>query len=110
MTDWKVGDLGAFDHNSEPCAICSAELAKDENIPFGHDEIMVVLAIYPPSGDETHPGLRFATDLPGEGSCACGYRKVVRDKHEACEPEFVALVKRSKQLVPNPGYPDTGKE
>jgi hypothetical protein len=96
MSDWAVGDL----------ALC----INDAVCPFaGHNGGMVNGKIYTVRDIivvDGQTGLRFK-DLPDPGPNDCRYlafsetrfRKIRPDEHEACEPEFVKLLKRSKRKV-----------
>lgn len=91
MTDWKVGD--------EAVCVKSAERTFE-------GRVYTIKAICPPGrrdedgflNDTNDLHLRFE-ELPKRvsyWSSSMRFRKVVRDKQEKCEPEFVTLLKRSK--------------
>jgi hypothetical protein len=92
--DWQVGDL-ALCVNDSPCAIYGP-------VPYVKGRIYTVASV------------RFGTDkttgVQGEGlkmaeikarywrRSDC-FRKIRPDEHQACEPEFITLLKRTKRTV-----------
>lgn len=91
MSDWQVGDL----------ALCLEIEMNTGTVPSG----LRVGGVYTVAGVVCH---RDQTGLvledypswhPSEAWCASSFRKILPDEQEACEPEFVTLLKRSKRKV-----------
>jgi hypothetical protein len=97
---WQVGDL-AVCVDDAPCPCCGQQQAVRKGNIYTVSEV----SLQPESEDyEEVVYLRLAEIPPQRGishghlnevDCEC-FRKVVRDKHEACENEFVTLLKRTK--------------
>ena len=91
MSDWQVGDL----------AVCVAEGSWGgwygsplEGSPPRNGEVFRVIGIRNVSGITALLLDRYeGTDL---WASAHSFRKITPDKHEACEDEFVTLLKRGK--------------
>jgi hypothetical protein len=82
MSDWQVGDL----------AVCVKPVA---NLQSGAI-YRVVSVCCDGSGLNVDGGI----PLPGTHAFSSGrFRKLRADQHEACKPEFVTLLKRSKRKV-----------
>lgn len=101
MNGWQVGDL-ALCVDAAPCRCCAAAL------PVTEGKIYEVLEVYLGRnlrGVEgaylvlAGVGLSIPTHPIAKGLSANRFRKVLRDKHEACESEFVTLLKRSTKKV-----------
>ena len=91
--DWQVGDL-AVCVDDRPCH-CGAT---DPAIRIG--AVYTVVRVMPPVAHQV--GLLFEEADP-VGHPAFGadrFRKIRPDEHEACEEEFVTLIKRLKQPAP----------
>jgi hypothetical protein len=97
MSDWQVGDL----------ALCVDASQRGSEYPSR----LVKGSIYTVTGIDTEPGLLdtapcglLLAEVAPAGhydAFACDrFRKIRPDEHEACEPEFVRLLKRSK--TPDP--------
>jgi hypothetical protein len=102
MSDWQVGDLAAGDDDAPYCSACQVDIECEKEGGDCPGGVLTVVGITPAQFwfGETHCGLIFAEDAPGVLPwCACQFRKVVSDKHEACEAEFLTLLKRSKRKV-----------
>lgn len=96
MTDWQVGDLAAYDSEQPFCAACEG-IPEDQAVDAPEGALRVVHVAPPdPFWGQVVCGITLEDGLCW---CSCTFRKVVRDKHEACEPEFVELLKRTKQPV-----------
>lgn len=89
MSDWQVGDL-AVCVRAGPCQ-CGC----------GGTQALVEGRIYRVLGIVVHPE-RLGLDVgveppPGHSSLnAARFRKILPDKHEPCEEEFVTLLNRKK--------------
>jgi hypothetical protein len=94
MSEWQVGDL----------ALCikSGTVTRE-------GAIYTVTEIWP-VGALRFGFVRNVADVPllifaevicedGDGSHPSRFRRIRRDRHESCEPEFVALLKSSKPKV-----------
>lgn len=91
MSDWQVGDLAAC-VNSGKCPKCVNTCplpALDEG------RIYTVATITSDEQGLLFDLAEFGRD-PDWGFCAEHFRKIRPDEHEACEPEFVTLLKRTK--------------
>lgn len=87
MSDWQVGDL-ALCAAGKGCGDCW------ENGPHPLDgRTLTVIGV--DDWGESHPALTFA-EAERLNWCACQFRKIRPDEHEACEPEFVKLLKRKR--------------
>lgn len=93
MSDWQVGDLAVATENE--CHECAGG---EGYIAAG--TVCLVTGVRH-EAEWTNPSLwvrgRIAPE--GEGWCACGFRKIRPDEHEACEEEFVTLLNRTKRTV-----------
>jgi hypothetical protein len=97
MSDWQVGDL----------ALCvSRHDAYPAIVQPGRS--FVVLGVWrdiPAVGDPSDLGIALTfrgvprMDDGESGYDAARFRKILPDKHEACEPKFVTLLKRTKRTV-----------
>jgi hypothetical protein len=93
MSDWQVGDL----------AVC----VEARRSPLTEGSVYTVAAVffdpaYNTLGEFTEHTLllREITPWPGKnGFCPTRFRKIRPDERQACEPEFVTLLKRSKRKV-----------
>ena len=86
---WQVGDL-AVCVDDAPCRCC------------GSNGGMVAKRIYRVSQvmcDGRGLNVSDIDPAPHVGIVSSRFRKVVQDKREACEDEFVTLLKRSKRKV-----------
>jgi hypothetical protein len=96
--DFQVGDLAVCVNNGPWHAIQTPEL-------YGQlvlDRIYRVTAVgelsFGPGVDvEGIPRQRTSSEIPN--FAAARFRKVRPDQHEACEDDFMKLVKRSKKIV-----------
>lgn len=96
--DWQVGDLAVFVGSVK-------KTAENAHRFFGRKskrgEIKRVIGVVGPIYGEM--GLIFANHErsrhPTGAWSELQYRKVIPDKHEACESEFVDLLKRAKRPV-----------
>lgn len=95
MTDWQVGDLAVCVSN-EPCDCCGMHLPAPEigqvltvaGVKACEGSLFLLL----PDGPTTRDGIH--TNDPW--FAASEYRKVVKDAHEACEEEFITLLRKSR--------------
>lgn len=96
---WQIGDLAACVSN-DPCDCgCGGTWPEIEigavyvvcGTRVWDDDLFLLLPEIPPRWVEGH--------TPDPWFNAEDFRKVVADKHEACETEFVTLLKRSKRKV-----------
>jgi hypothetical protein len=100
MSDWQVGDLAVcVDASSRHPGNMSSSVLRE-------GAVYTVIGIAPPERwitGEYGIGLVFAEvrqPVNSDGSfIATRFRKIRPDKHESCEPEFVTLLKRSRQTV-----------
>jgi hypothetical protein len=89
MTDWQVGDLAVCVTNKH------SALGTTKRLQIG--KTYTVRGVYISSkGDGVGLILHEAAPRINPGFHAFLFRKVVRDKQEACEAYFVTLLKRSK--------------
>jgi hypothetical protein len=88
-TDWQVGDL-AVCVDADPCWCCESS-GVELNALY---RVTAVLSL----AHTAQIGLQIENADPGyhPGFGASRFRKVEQPKNEACEPEFVQLLKRSK--------------
>lgn len=94
MSDWQVGDL----------ALCVASGRRTrEGCVYTIADVLIPGSIDPEDGrTDDMLLLRFSQLIPnprGEWSGENRFRKIRPDEHEACEPEFVTLLKRAKRPV-----------
>lgn len=92
MTDWKVGDEAvcvdarprrwSYSNPLRENAVYTVIRVTHDRCPHYGQAVGLVLA-------------ELSTEAPG-GFFAERFRKVVKDKHEKCEDEFITLLKRSK--------------
>lgn len=88
MSDWQVGDRAVHCPQLPQCEHCYDD---GTDLPG----VFTVVEVAPYEAEP--PGLDFAEAPCGaEHYCACRFRKVTPDKHEACEEEFVTLLRKSK--------------
>jgi hypothetical protein len=93
-TDWQVGDLAVRVRTPEGferrCVVGKptplGTVRRVDGIVSVHGEVGLIFTNDP----SPHPTKAWAS---------CQWRKVVKDKREACEPEFVTLLKNSKRKV-----------
>jgi hypothetical protein len=96
MSDWAVGDL----------VVCV------DDVPQAGDRVRSGLVrgrtytvsglFYEGPGDRCSVGLTLVELMPPPGRfafCSDRFRKILPDKHEACETEFVTLLNRIKRKV-----------
>jgi hypothetical protein len=94
MSDWQVGDLALCIHLSDIHPFWRARTRFREGEVYRVDglvngrfgELYLVIGA---------PDIFAATGYPNAGR----FRKIRPDEHEACEPEFVTLLKRTKRTV-----------
>lgn len=108
MSDWQVGDL-ALCVDDGPCG-CGYCCGSPSGLVEG--KAYTVLAVCPvdPVDDPLRTWLSLVVDSPPlptwehpeEGFSARRFRKIRPDEHEACENEFVILLKLSKQRAASP--------
>lgn len=102
MSDWQVGDL-ALCVDDGPCKCCGTPVTIVSGRLYRVAQIFVT--------DKNRRRL-LSTYLRLEGNCAATqehplaaghrdvrFRKIRPDEHTDCEPEFIELLKRSKQRV-----------
>jgi hypothetical protein len=95
MSDWQVGDL-AVCVDAEPQA---GDFIRDSQLRVGSVYTVTRVLLSGGRGDRTAIGLSLLGMRPAggrEGYCEDRFRKIRPDEHEACEPEFVTLLKRTK--------------
>lgn len=88
MSDWQVGNLAVHDCALPKCESCIGDTT-------GIHGVLTVTVVRPFKNEP--PGLDFR-ELPASSFgqwlyCACCFRQIRPDKHEACKPEFIALLK-----------------
>lgn len=96
MSDWQVGDL----------AVCVAPIVEDP-IEVARGDILSVEGVWPDVPHAVTLVMGCCLDFAGierlDGGeaayCAERFRKIRSDEHEACEEEFVTLLKRSRKTV-----------
>lgn len=95
---WKVGDL-ALCVDDGPCACgCGGEYAAHHITVKSGQPYRVALVL--PWGGDVYLGMwGDAVDEYGVSGNARRFRKILPDERQACEPEFVTLLKRSKKRV-----------
>jgi hypothetical protein len=92
MTDWQVGDK----------AVCvDASPGAGQRQPFRSGGAYIVSGVMPAGtyvpGVGTSKCVTLSFKTPEEWGCAARrFRKLLPDKHEACNAEFVTLLKRGK--------------
>ena len=100
MSDWQVGDLAVcVDARPNPrCGHRPSPLVEGKVYRVaGIDPYPERHALY---GMDTGLFLRGMRSAANSGGFAASrFRKIRPDEHEACEPEFVQLLKRSKRKV-----------
>lgn len=95
--DWQVGDL-AVCVDASPCR-CTHGCGADTKLEEGR--VYRVIGVIPPIGFETWVNLDIGLGYVGNhrgrvGAVTDRFRKIHPDAHEACEDEFVTLLKRSR--------------
>ena len=94
MSDWQVGDLavavGCSRSAGKPSQFTQAHLAP----PRG--AIVRVIGVHPSTQFQLLEIEGYPSRHWSRGWGAICFRKILPDKHENCEPEFVQLLKRSK--------------
>jgi hypothetical protein len=92
MSDWQVGDLALCQDDSPDAfgalpVVAGAvyRVAGITNAPERHDKYGTCLGLHLEDVERWHWGYS-----------APRFRKIRPDEHEACEPEFVKLLKRTK--------------
>ena len=89
MTDWQIGDL----------ALCVDDSVLRHLGRYWHGEGLRNGEVYTVSAVTSQlnlPHLMFTKRTGPDGSLAGRFRKIIPDKHEPCEAEFVTLLKRAK--------------
>ena len=91
MSGWEIGDL----------ALCVGEPEADLSLPPCGWRVVVgrTYTVLDYDGSPNGPTLNFEEDPtydPYTGWDANAFRKILPDKHEACEAEFLTLLKRGK--------------
>lgn len=89
---WQIGDK-AVALGQGSCGFCGP--TDDHRI--GKGDVLTVVGVIP-----SWPGLPADLDFDevpsaDEPWCSCAFRKIIPDQHEACEEEFVTLLKRTKR-------------
>jgi hypothetical protein len=95
MSDWQVGDL-AVCINAGPL-LFNGRLSNGGGLLVEGRTYRVVALIV--REDQPWAGIAclVTDDADGhDGFATCRFRKIRPDEHEACEPEFVTLLKRNK--------------
>jgi hypothetical protein len=93
VSDWAVGDLAVCVDTS---VICCNEYAHVGHRAFNNlGTIRITRVSVGPCGCTE----LFWAGCPPWGGLAKRFRKILPDKHEACETEFVDLLKRIKRPV-----------
>ena len=96
MNDWQIGDMALCIDASAPRDVCGnggIEAKREYIANLIEGRIYKVTQIVTCSCGE-HVGLGCHADRAGGSSDR--FRKIAPDKHEACEAEFVTLLKRRK--------------
>lgn len=99
MSDWQVGDLAVCTKTGAiQCPHFPLALHRGERLP---PTTLRVTAITPAAGEISGRlcGCVVLHFEGGKGGVAQRFRKIRPDEHEACEEEFVTLLKRTKRTV-----------
>jgi hypothetical protein len=93
MNDWQVGDLAL-------CVVTSGrKVHKGDGCRKGRIYRVIGTAVdWVGNLGIVLDGKR--SDHPSGAFLATAFRKIRPDEHEACEPEFVTLLKRAKRTAP----------
>ena len=96
--DWQVGDL-AVCVNRKRIHCGHTDIHNGDFLPEGNSALRVVAVgrarTY--TGTAARCGCVELTLENGSAGVASRFRKIRPDEHEACEPEFVTLLKKSKK-------------
>jgi hypothetical protein len=95
MSDWQVGDL----------AVCVDNAPRSTTAPgiqyrLECGRVYRVSALRQARSGKLNLFMEGVAYPFGIGNGAFRFRKIRPDQHEACEPEFVTLLKRTKRTVP----------
>jgi hypothetical protein len=98
MSDWNVGDLAVCVDNSPKRASGPVNRRNLALLTVGASYVVSWVGIDPDAGGSL---LLVGVPHDNKGGIIAGFRgdrfrRVVQDKHEACEAEFVTLLKRSR--------------
>lgn len=102
MSDWQVGDLAVCVDCSEFVCASGTKHTAIYAVPVG--TVIKVAAIVPAIIDRGYGagepcGCLNLRNADGKGGNLRRFRKIRPDEHQACEEEFVKLLKRSKRPV-----------
>jgi hypothetical protein len=97
VNDWQVGDL-ALCVADAPCACCGTPTAAVAGRVYRvTDYYLATRGFWCLSLEGVHP---ITNTKHWRGINAARFRKIRPDELEACEPEFVTLLKRTKHKTP----------
>lgn len=103
MTDWAVGDL-ALCVDDSPCQ-CGSCSGVPINLFAGNHYRVLAISNPHQRGNPNHTWISLDVGAaPSQGHAPGGqsahrFRKIHPDEREACEPEFVQLLKRTRRTV-----------